>query len=83
MKEIILFGVTDCHDCAKQKEVLAKTKFPYKFIEIDTDDIHEMILMNQLEIDDIPTIVIMEGEEPVFKHSGVLASRKIIEAMEG
>jgi len=82
MKNIILFGIKGCHDCAKQKQVLAKTEYEYRFIEIDTDDISDMILMNQLEVDDIPTLVIMSDDECVFKHKGVLASRKIIEAME-
>lgn len=82
MREIIVFGSPKCSDCMMQKTVLDnKVDHPYKFIDIESEEIDDIVLLSKYNIDDIPTIVIADEDHIVLKHGGVLASRKILEAL--
>ena len=81
--KILLFGSNDCEECIKQKSQLID--YNYDFYDVD-----EAIIDNQEEtedefiekyskydIEEIPSIVIINDKNEVLKHIGILSKNKI------
>ena len=82
--EIIIFGMHGCPDCDFQRKIMDEKlpKYSYKFIDIESEDIDEIILLSKYDVETIPTIVI-DKNGAIFKHEGKLASHKILDIIEG
>jgi len=85
--EIILFGIEDCPDCLKQKSILEEEfgDGGYKFVDIESDSVSDLMLISKFEIDSAPSIVIIkkEGEaERKFRHVGIISASKMQQFIE-
>ena len=81
--EIMIFGMHECPDCDYQRNLMDE-KLPqlkYRFIDIESEELADVILMSKYKIETIPTIVINKNGA-IFIHEGKLASHKILEAIE-
>jgi glutaredoxin len=84
MVSIYIFGMEGCPDCEYQKKLMNDKlpQYPYDFIDIESDDLDDVILLSTHAIETIPTIVI-DKNGVIFKHEGKLASHKILDVIEG
>ena len=82
--EMIVFGMHGCKDCDFQRNLMDEKipQYKYKFVDIESEDIEDVILMSKYNFDTIPTIVI-EKNGVIFLHEGKLASHKILDVIEG
>jgi hypothetical protein len=81
MLSVYLFGAHDCQDCAEQKDILNNLFGDnYFFINIESEDEEDLLLMSKYEIDETPTVVIIKndnGKERKFRHCGVISESKL------
>jgi len=58
--EIMIFGMHGCADCDYQRKLMDDKlpQYKYKFIDIESEDLDDVILMSKHSIETIPTIVI-------------------------
>ena len=82
MCRIVLFGISDCPDCSDQKEILEDVFGidSYDFINLDSEEVDDLLLMAKYEVDDAPTTIVIkkDGDKArVFRHAGVISANKL------
>ena len=81
--KILLFGSYDCEECAKQK--LQLSDYNYDFYDIDEATINNeenteddfIEAYSKYDIEEIPSIIIINNKNKYLKHIGVLSKNKI------
>jgi glutaredoxin len=82
--EIIIFGMHGCPDCDYQRKLMDEKlpQYKYKFVDIESDELDDVVLLSKYSIETIPTIVI-DKNGAIFSHEGKLASHKILDVING
>lgn len=81
MKQVLYFSTTYCGPCKMFSpvvtEVCAAAGVPIQ--KIDAEENRE--LANQYSITGVPTLIILQDGQPVFRNTGILAKTKLIDLL--
>jgi thioredoxin 1 len=77
MRELIKFSATWCGPCKTQKKIMEGLDLGIELKEVDVDEQPE--LASQYNIRGVPTLVLIEDDKEVKRHSGILQVKQLEE----
>ena len=75
MKRILKFSATWCQPCKMLAKTLEDMELEFPLEEIDIDQNKD--LLEKFNIRGVPTMVLMDGEDEVARHSGYMTSAQV------